>query len=78
MKPHPKARVTASFEGDRTGYSQYKPTEEPEGGNKGIQSLEKESFVPVAAAHGHRRELQKYPTTDVRAPEALGVMDRPV
>lgn len=30
------------------------------GRNKGIQSLEKESPVPVTAALGHQRELQKY------------------
>lgn len=34
--------------------------------NNGIQSLEKEHFVPVAAARGHQRELQKYPTTDCK------------
>ncbi|XP_016072642.1 PREDICTED: neugrin [Miniopterus natalensis] len=32
--------------------------------NKGIQGLEKESFVPVAAARGHQRELQKSSTCD--------------
>ncbi|XP_057575937.1 neugrin [Hippopotamus amphibius kiboko] len=33
--------------------------------NKGIQGLEEEkSFVPVAAALGHPRELQKFPTSD--------------
>lgn len=34
------------------------------GRNKGIQSLEKESVVPVAAARGHQRELQKDSTGD--------------
>ncbi|XP_045417650.1 neugrin [Lemur catta] len=34
------------------------------GRNKGIQSLEKESFVPVTATAGHRRELQKCSTSD--------------
>ncbi|KAK1327372.1 hypothetical protein QTO34_014992 [Cnephaeus nilssonii] len=33
------------------------------GRNKGVQSLEKESFVPVAAAQGQHRELQKYSTS---------------
>ncbi|KAM5206965.1 neugrin [Hipposideros larvatus] len=37
------------------------------GRNKGIQSLEKESFVPVTAALGHQRELQKYSTSDGEA-----------
>ncbi|XP_058150686.1 neugrin [Dasypus novemcinctus] len=32
------------------------------GMNKGIQGLEQESFVPVAAAPPHHRELQKYST----------------
>lgn len=35
----------------------------PKGRNKGVQSLEKESFVPVAAAQGQHRELQKYSTS---------------
>ncbi|KAK1327396.1 hypothetical protein QTO34_014187 [Cnephaeus nilssonii] len=52
-----------SFEGDRTEYSKYKHTEETEGRNQGVQSLEKESFVPVAAAQGQHRELQKYSTS---------------
>ncbi|KAF7477422.1 Hypothetical predicted protein [Marmota monax] len=30
------------------------------GRNKGIQGLKKESFVPITAALGHQRELQKY------------------
>ncbi|XP_012618757.2 neugrin [Microcebus murinus] len=34
------------------------------GRNKGIQSLEKESFVPVTATLGHPRELQKYSASD--------------
>lgn len=34
------------------------------GRSKGIQSLEKESFVPVAAAGSHQRELQRYSTSD--------------
>ncbi|XP_036271462.1 neugrin [Pipistrellus kuhlii] len=34
------------------------------GGNKGVQSLEKESFVPVAAAQGQQRERQNYSTSD--------------
>ncbi|KAL2791043.1 neugrin precursor [Daubentonia madagascariensis] len=34
------------------------------GRKKGIQSLEKESIVPVTATLGHQRELQKYSTSD--------------
>ncbi|KAM7048451.1 neugrin [Molossus nigricans] len=34
------------------------------GRNKGIQSLEKESFGPVAVAGSHQRELQKYSTSE--------------
>lgn len=34
------------------------------GRNKGVQSLEKESFVPVAAAQGQQRERQNYSTSD--------------
>ncbi|XP_028358032.1 neugrin-like [Phyllostomus discolor] len=35
--------------------------------NSGIHSLAKESFAPVAAAGGHRGELQKRPTLDCGA-----------
>lgn len=38
------------------------------GGNKGVQSLEKESFAPVAAAQGHQRELRKFPASDCEGP----------
>lgn len=38
------------------------------GRNKGVQSLEKESFAPVAAAQGHQRELQKFPASDWEGP----------
>ncbi|XP_002919826.2 neugrin [Ailuropoda melanoleuca] len=34
------------------------------GGNKEIQFLEEERSMPVAAALGHQRELQKYSTSD--------------
>ncbi|KAF6273301.1 neugrin, neurite outgrowth associated [Rhinolophus ferrumequinum] len=37
------------------------------GRNKGIQSLEKESFVPVTAALGHQRAPQKYSTNNYEA-----------
>lgn len=42
------------------------------GGNKGVQSLEKESFVPVAAAQGQQRERQNYSSSDyegIRGPD---------
>lgn len=35
-----------------------------QGRNKGIQSLEKERFVPVTAASGRQSELQKYSRSD--------------
>lgn len=37
------------------------------GRNKGIQGLEKESFVPVTAALGHQRALQMCSTSDYEA-----------
>uniref|UniRef100_G1QBD1 Neugrin n=1 Tax=Myotis lucifugus TaxID=59463 RepID=G1QBD1_MYOLU len=42
------------------------------GRNKRVQSLEKESFVPVAAAQGHQRELQKFLTSDCEGTRGTG------
>ncbi|EPQ15311.1 Neugrin [Myotis brandtii] len=42
------------------------------GRNKGVQSLEKESFVPVAAAQGHQRVLQKFSTSDCEGTRGTG------
>ncbi|KAK1327404.1 hypothetical protein QTO34_014165 [Cnephaeus nilssonii] len=51
------------FEGDRTNTQSTNTLRRQKGRNKGVQSLEKESFVPVAAAQGQHRELQKYSTS---------------
>ncbi|XP_054569445.1 neugrin-like [Eptesicus fuscus] len=51
-------------------------TRRQKGRNKGFQSLEKESFVPVAAAQGQHRELQKYFTSgceDARGSDSDGL-----
>ncbi|XP_006769661.1 PREDICTED: neugrin [Myotis davidii] len=42
------------------------------GRNTGAQSLEKESFVPVAAAQGHQRELRKFSTSDCEGTRGTG------
>lgn len=42
------------------------------GRSKGIQSLEKESFVPVTAALGHQRELHRNSSSDGEATRGTG------
>uniref|UniRef100_A0A8C4LJV9 Neugrin n=1 Tax=Equus asinus asinus TaxID=83772 RepID=A0A8C4LJV9_EQUAS len=67
----PRGEASSKGQGDSTSlkviesntHSTNRPRKQ-KGRNKGIQVVEEESFVPVAAALGHRRELQKYSTSD--------------
>ena len=74
-----KARVTASFEGDRTEYSQYKPTEELEAGNKKeSRAWRRRTLCLGLQPMVMGQSCRGIPPLIVRAPEELAVMNRQV